>query len=71
MRYLVFLLLLGCAPELTDQDVKEALKDRIKGEVHLEEYEIIHQWEAHLIFKCGEETCLGTLIYDNGKWRLR
>ena len=43
--------LIGCAPELTEQDVREAYKDDfyVKGEIKLQEQEIIHQWEASIV----------------------
>ena len=57
----------------TEEDIIQAYKDHnyIERPIKLEEAEIIHQWEASLVFKCGEETCMGTLIYEDGKWRVR
>ena len=69
----------GCAPELTEQDVIDVYKSKaakeggyyIDGEIKLEDFELVHQWEASLVYRCGNETCLSTLIFENGKWRVR
>ena len=75
----IIIFFVGCTPELTEQDVIDVYKSKkakdggyyIEGEIKLEEHEIVQQYEASLVFKCGEETCLGTLIWDDGKWRVR
>ena len=75
----VILFLAGCAPELTEQDVIDAYKSQaakdggyyIEGEIKLEDFEVVHQWEASLTYKCGDEICMSTLIHEDGKWRVR
>ena len=75
----IIIIIAGCAPELTEQDIIDVYKSQaaknggyyIESEIKLEDFEIVHQWEASLTYKCGNETCISTLIHENGKWRVR
>ncbi len=68
----IIVFLAGCAPELTEQDIQEAYQGHeVSKPIVLEKHEVYRQWEASIQFKCGNEICLSTLIYEDGKWRVR